>query len=707
MARPGRTSLRLLRALALVVFLVSLTWVLVLLFANPGDIPTSAGRDEAPIEGQDLRGRNSAAAVVATGFRKTFEQEGRVLFEIAGERLLADREDNVFLEGVEISFSRPDGLYRIESRNAEYNQVRGEARLEGEVTVNSPDGMKLFTEWLDLSQNGNLLQTSRGSRFEIGDDLEGEAAEFRMDFTEEVILLSGGVVVGSRPGIRPAMRLRADDVSFRQASRLARAQGNVRLRREGDDLRCERLSLYLDETEDIVRYVRALWKVRGVISNASLNTLDAAARGAPAAWDTSDGADGNDDENENAPPGQGAARFRGASLAVAINRRSEIESLDLEGVRKLPAVFAADDGQGHTRRVSASGVRVSFRDQRPQSVDALGDVELTEFANVAPDVPIRLATAMSLHAELDGSGQLAKAELRDQVVLHEGGLSATAARAEMLLVQDRVELVGEPSVVVTSEQGELVAPRVTYNQGTGLVHARGGVQSLLAAGSEGAAGGPLGAEGEPVRVESGEALLRRGSSEFLFREDVRAWAGSSVLFADQLRGSADGTELSASGAVRSLLKSVSSLPTAGKSPQEGADPAGGKNAAKGLVEVTAEILTYSRQIGNLVYEGGVVAQQNGRKILCQKLEVDLSDEQRAEQMLCSGSAEIQDPISQRIIRGDRAEYDLSTAEVILFGEPLTLEDPAVGKVSGYRLWYSMESGLFKMGEAGGTTPTDS
>ncbi|REJ82103.1 MAG: hypothetical protein DWQ36_04310 [Acidobacteria bacterium] len=727
MARPGRASLRLLRTALLLTFLATLGGLVVLLVLNRGQVLGGQGSGDSSVPG-DLRGDDTDAAVVSTGFRKTFEQEGRTLFEIAGERLLADREDNVFLEGVELSFSRADGLYRIYSRKAEYNQVRGEARLEGEVVVVDPGGMKLYTEWLELSHNGNLLETSRGTRFELGADLVGRATHFRMDFVEETVLLRGGVLVRSRDGVEPALRLRAQEVLYLQANRLARAQGRVVVRRGPDELRSERLSLYLDEVEDIVRYVRALWKVRGLVAASSIAALeeDVGARGAASAAGARSGAEADElddlafeDETEEDEttgsedellPGSGA-RFRGASLALALNRRSEIESLDLEGVRKLPAVFAADDGSGLTRRVTASGIRVGFDERKPRSIDALGDVELVELDNAAPDRPLREATAKSLHAEFDGAGKLALAELRDAVTLREGDLRAVAARAEMQLVQDRIELIGAPEVELFSDQGELRAPRVTFNQDTGLLLARGGVRSELAPATGAVARGPLGDGDEPVRVEAQEALLRRGSSEFLFRDQVRAWSGASVLFADQLRGSSDGTELAASGGVRSLL--TTSAQARAEAGATAGDAADGRQASDleptgpRQIEVTSDILTYSEASEELVYQGEVVALQNQRRISCDRMEVELDANQNADKMHCLGSARIVDPASSRTIRAERAEYDLSRGEVILFGEPLTLEDPAVGKVAGYRLWYSMESGLFKMGDAGGAAPTDS
>ena len=178
-------------------------------------------------------------------------------------------------------------------------------------------------------------------------------------------------------------------------------------------------------------------------------------------------------------------------------------------------------------------------------------------------------------------------------------------------------------------------------------------------------------------MESREAFWRQQPPGFLFRGDVRAWQGESLLRAAELRGDEQGEKrLTAKGGVKSLWVPAK-------------EPA---NQNQTPIEVTANELLYRETAGVLTYTGNVRVEQQARTLVCRELEVELDEDGGAKRMTCTGDAKLTDTVAGRTIEGERAIYRLDERRIEMFGTPVAVRDRDGNRVQGQRLDYYVDDG---------------
>jgi lipopolysaccharide transport protein LptA len=191
------------------------------------------------------------------------------------------------------------------------------------------------------------------------------------------------------------------------------------------------------------------------------------------------------------------------------------------------------------------------------------------------------------------------------------------------------------------------------------------------------AGTPLG-EGEgPVWVESREAFWRKEPQSFLFRGDVRAWRGENLMLTTELKGDQAQDRLTAAGGVKTLWI-----------PVDKANP----KAKRAPVEVVAQEMVYLEGGNLLTYTGSVRVVQEGKTLTCDKLDVEMTEENRAKMMICNGDAHLNDPKAGRQIAGQKAVYDLAAKRMEITGDKVTMKDRDGNQVQGKRVIYSVDDG---------------
>jgi lipopolysaccharide transport protein LptA len=232
------------------------------------------------------------------------------------------------------------------------------------------------------------------------------------------------------------------------------------------------------------------------------------------------------------------------------------------------------------------------------------------------------------------------------------------------------------------------------------------------------AGSALG-EGEgPIRVEAKEGFWRESPRSFLFRGEVRAWRGANLLTAKFLSGEDDSKKLTASGGVKTLWI-PQPAPAAGgsRAPAKAAPAAGAKATAapatadepsREPVEVTSSDLVYLESKRLLTYTGDVRVVQKDRTLNCQKLEVQLGADKKAETMTGTGQVHLVDPQAGRTLDSQRAVYHVKQKVIEMFGEPVTMKDKDANVVRGRHMIYHNESGkvdvLGTAASGGGAAP---
>lgn len=320
----------------------------------------------------------------------------------------------------------------------------------------------------------------------------------------------------------------------------------------------------------------------------------------------------------------------------------------------------------------------------------------------------------------DGSpGELAIAGGEEGVMLtdgSDGSFEARGDRATFDLAADKGELTGEPTVTVTTERGRLEAPRILYTRASGIVQGSGGVRARLIEteasaldgtplGRDAAAAGNGGAN-EPIRIEAEEGFFRDEPRSFLFRGAVRAWRGTSLLVADELRGDDADGRLTATGSVRTLW-------TPADDDRE--------EREQGPLEVTADRLVHTQSddragtAGSLVYSGDVTATRDGRILSGDEMDVILDGDggggSDVERIVAVGSVRIRDPAQGRDLRGGRAEYDVGTQVIVVTAAPggtVTMKDKEGNQIQGPRMIYEIDADRVRVlgAEGAAAAPTD-
>jgi lipopolysaccharide export system protein LptA len=641
------------------------------------------------------------------GYEITVETADQVLYRLKAERHVADQEGVSILEGVDMEMPRRrsgadggSGGYRIAGNKAQVNVETKQVLIEGDVRVEGANGIALFSDWLELREGGNVLVSSKGTRFRQGEELIGRSRNFWLHLDEERLVLSGGVLITSTESAAVPMKLKAKSVRFHQKDRVIRAEGKVVLEHGDNHLEANRITLRMDEETNSLRQVRAVQQVNGSFSTR---------------------------QEERITPHR--VRIEGWGLKALFDEvHQEPLLVELEGRRSRRALLVAIDDLGAERKLEAQKITAGFRNGTLATTQATGGVLLeereAEGSRPGADAPTtRTATAAFAKATFDGEGAIVRLDLNRDVRIQQGGMTATGDAGVMSFLVGRSILRGTP-VEVTTAQGRVRAPNVDFAQNTGLLHATGGVRTQLEKGSGAGLGAlPMTTSDEPIRVDSTEALLVGSEGEqFTFKGDVRAWQGKNLILADQLRGEQKSGTMTASGSVKTVWFSETTDSDAPDQPApqpavaEGVVDSGTKSEENVFtidgsepIEVTADLMRYNEADGQLLYSGNVSVLQAGRILSCQEMEVETATsaegKTEAERLLCQGSARLLDPNFGRTIEGDRAVYHLDSSEVEFYGTPVILISPPSqanadsGKMTGKELRYRLEDGFFRLGHA--------
>jgi lipopolysaccharide export system protein LptA len=697
--RRRRSHLAWLRTLLLLALVIVVAAVVALfLFGRAGR------RSPPPTFAEDAAKATEGTTLIGRDFDYTYTEEERPLFRIRGDSVRADREETIYLDGVGLTLYDPQGrAYEVESRLATFNRVRNEGELSGSVHLRGPSGLEFRSELLQIAEKGHVLLAPKPVELSFEGRYEARADALRFHQQEELFVLTGNVVVRTVPGIQPPGLLRTDQLVYERPRRQVRAEGKAFLQRGGDQLQALRIAAFLTDDERALIFVRALWDVSGQA------------------------------EAKAQSQGQGRThlRFSCGELGVTMEpgdpkepRQVEMDSPERGGVR-LTAT-----GGGVERVLTAKRVVGRMAEGVLSSASAFRGVELTERLgrggeNAGTNAGTKKITGEEANAGFRSDGQFADLSLTGGVTYKDPQLTATGDNGKMNFDSGNGEFFGNPADV-RSPRGRMLAPHVVYTRSDGLLHADSGVRATFEQGEGTPVADALPGQGEgPVRVDSREAFWRDQPRSVLFRGDVRAWRGESVLTTRDLRGDQEGpgrdqTKVTATGGVKSLWVPAPAAPapaapaadkpgadrTAGRSGAEARQPGQGTAADRQHdqgtaadrqpIEVTAAQLVYTpvpgqKERGTLTYTGAVRAEQQGRTILCDALAVAVV-KNRADTMTCAGHARIADPAAGRNIEGERAVHHVAQKLIEVFGDPVTMRDREGNQVRGRHLVYHVEDG---------------
>ncbi|MES1240493.1 MAG: LPS export ABC transporter periplasmic protein LptC [Acidobacteriota bacterium] len=654
MARSNISRLRALLLVAMVVVVGGLAGLF--LFGKAGQQAIRKTLDE-----NDPTQAQQGTALLGEDFDYTFTERERPIFRIRGDSIRADQGGTIFLDGVGMTLYDEEGRdYHVESKEASFNREANEGRLQGNVILKGPGGLMLRTAQLQISEKGRVLISPKNVILRYADQYLARAEKMRVNLNEEMFVLAGNTRVESLPEAEVPLALSADRTVYDRKKKLMRVEGHAVLRRGREQVHAQRLSAFLTDDEKSLTFVNAHWNVTGRLEGPGDN------------------------------PQMSVVRFSGRDLAVMMQPDVENQprKVVLEGGEKNHAMIETS-GAGVTRTLTGLQIEGMLAQGVLTQAEAFGGVEVKEAARAAGSTGgrvVRQASGMRAQAAFRPDGQLASVNLINKVVFRDDKTRATGNRASLDMDSGRGEFFGEP-VEAVSERGKMTAPRVLYNVENQILNAVGGVRAVLEKTEDSnLAGSPLGQGEGPVFVESREAFWRQNPSSFLFRGDVRAWRGENLMLTTELRGEQDADRLVATGGVKTIWIPTDKQTASAQSKKASA------STRRAPVEVVAQEMTYQKGAGHLNYTGSVRVVQEGKTLTCDRLDVELGEDNKAEVMTCTGDARMNDPKMGRLITGDKAVYDLDTRRMEVTGEKVTMKDRDGNQVQGKRVIYLVDEG---------------
>jgi LPS export ABC transporter protein LptC/lipopolysaccharide transport protein LptA len=617
-----------------------------------------------PLGDDDPTQAKEGTALLGEDFDYTFTERERPVFRIRGDSIRADQGGTIFLDGVGMTLYDEQGRdYHVESKEASFNREANEGKLQGNVILKGPSGLVLRTAQLHISEKGRVLISPKDVVLRYADQYVARAEKMRVNLNDEMFVLAGHTRVESLPEAEVPLALSADRTVYDRKKKLLRVEGNAVLRRGQEQVRAQRLSAFLTEDEKSLTFINAHWNVSGRLAGSGDN------------------------------PQMSVVRFAGRDLAVQMQPDVENQprKVMLEGGEKNRAMIETT-GAGVTRTLTGLQIEGMLAQGVLTQAEAFGGVEVREATRAAGGKEVRRASGMRAQAAFRPDGQLASVNLINKVVFRDEKTRATGNRATLDMDSGRGEFLGEP-VEAVSDRGRMTAPRVLYNVENQILNAVGGVRAVMEKTSDSdLAGTPLGQGEGPVFVESREALWRQNPSSFLFRGDVRAWRGENLMLTTELRGEQEADRLVATGGVKTIwIPTDSDSKTTGKK-TAGAAGKSGTTAKRAPVEVVAQEMTYRKGAGHLNYTGAVRVVQEGKTLTCERLDVEIGEDNKAEVMTCTGDAKMNDPKMGRLITGEKAVYDLGTRRMEITGEKVTMKDRDGNQVQGKRVIYLVDEG---------------
>ncbi len=307
--------------------------------------------------------------------------------------------------------------------------------------------------------------------------------------------------------------------------------------------------------------------------------------------------------------------------------------------------------------------------------------------------PVQTATAQSGAAQLAASGGWSQMDLQGNVRLKEGNRSGQADHATFVRATQTALLTGK--ALAREATAETQAPRITFVQTTGEMHAEGGVRSTDF--STKGSGAQLAAVPANISADAMQANSKTGRA--LYTGHARLWQGDSVMEADSIELLREARVMNATGNVRAVFPQA-----AGQSPAQTVAVQAGPKKPR-LWHVSAGTLTYRDAESRAHLEKNVVAQSAEQKMRAAAVDLYFTragkpNSNAANDAAPANPAAGAQQISRAVGTGgviveqgmrkataERGEYSATDGKFIMSGGNPTIYDAAEGTTTGHQLTF--------------------
>ena len=592
-----------------------------------------------------VSGGGDRAVGVYTGFEYVERVAGKLIFELMSKRTLGLSSGWHEIEGVRLQFYRDGGPGPVLiSDGASFNIQTRDARLEGGVRIEMPNGAVLTTDAGRFEASSRRFTANSDVYFYSGASF-GRARNAAYDLERDEVILSEGVVLTAADGTT----LTAPSAVYQRSKQtiIFRDGGKVQLR--DAEVRAPKITVILEEDD-----------------------------GPPTRIDLSGGVE---------------ARVAGLSGGGAVEAwmESAVAERDAGGRWQIDATTSGpwvtihfNGGEGYFERTLRTWVlRAVISDNGILNIRAERGVCIHE---IPAEGPPRWGEAQEARVWFS-DGQATDIELLEDVVLRAGDIEGRGYRARLSPQAGLTMLHGDPTgperVLLLNERGRVSCDQAQIFNEDGRAEARGNVQgsiadvSIMGNSGEGAS--------DPAHFASDILEVGGNGAVYHLRENTRFWQGHRLLLADDVVYQHELTTVRAAGHVRTTLP-ASQLELEG-SPEED-------------VVVVARSLDYDQATGTAVYRGNVRYSDPKHTLAAAELTVFFDDNNEVTAVEAIGAVELVELETGRRMVGQRARREVATQTVTITGNPVRLSDDAGNVVSGSSLTWNQADGTVSV--AGGT-----
>ena len=639
MSVTSRTWIRRLSTAAMVLLLVALAVTVSQRFRKFRTPVTEV--DSGDVESGD----GDRAIGIYTGFEFVERVAGKLIFELMSKRTLGLSSGWHEIEGVRLQFYRDEGPGPVLiSDGASFNIQTRDARLEGGVRIEMPNGAVLTTDAGRFEASSRRFTANSDVYFYSGASF-GRARNAAYDLERDEVILSEGVVLTTADGTT----LTAPSAVYQRSKQtiIFRDGGKVQLR--DAEVRAPKITVILEEDD-----------------------------GPPTRIDLSGGVE---------------ARVAGLSGGGAVEAwmESAVAERDAGGRWQIDATTSGpwvtihfNGGEGYFERTLRTWIlRAVIADNGILNIRAERGVCIHE---IPAEGPPRWGEAQEARVWFS-DGQATDIELLEDVVLRAGDIEGRGYRARLSPQAGLTMLHGDPTgperVLLLNERGRVSCDQAQIFNEDGRAEARGNVQgsiadvSIMGNSGEGAS--------DPAHFASEILEVGGNGAVYHLRENTRFWQGHRLLLADDVVYQHELTTVRAAGHVRTTLP-ASQLELEG-SPEED-------------VVVVARSLDYDQATGTAVYRGNVRYSDPKHTLAAAELTVFFDDNNEVTAVEAIGAVELVELETGRRMIGQRARREVATQTVTITGNPVRLSDDAGNVVSGSSLTWNQADGTVSV--AGGT-----
>ena len=249
------------------------------------------------------------------------------------------------------------------------------------------------------------------------------------------------------------------------------------------------------------------------------------------------------------------------------------------GIAKSPANPASGAGGIAHTTLSADKLQMLFG-PLGKARELLADGHVQTERTIAGKPP-QTATARNGVAQLLAAGGWSQMDLDGDVKLREGDRNGQADHAVFRKADETATLTGH--ALVRDATTETAAPRITFVQNTGDIHAEGGVRSTDLPGHTSA----VQLAPAPTHITADTLQGNSQSGRALYTGHARMWQGESVLEAESIELLRETRVMNALGNVRAVF------PQSAASPSLPASPAAGGTLSTGTASSGAAVVKAS------------------------------------------------------------------------------------------------------------------